>query len=104
MSSNQGHLAEQQARAFLEQHDYQFIAANVRYRFAEIDLIMKKASIIIFIEVKYRRTRRFGGAISAVSPQQQRRLQRAADYYLQQHKLKAIARFDVIAIDDEQVN
>tara|TARA_B100001094_G_scaffold333359_1_gene411062 strand:+ start:512 stop:844 length:333 start_codon:yes stop_codon:yes gene_type:complete len=104
MSTCVGHEAEQQARIFLEQHDYRFIAANVRYRFAEIDLIMKKASTIVFVEVKYRKRRNFGGAVAAIAPQQQRRLQRAANYYLQQNRIKTAARFDVIAIEDKQIN
>ena len=104
MSSSLGQQAEQQARFFLEKHNYKFVAANVRYRFAEIDLIMKKASTIVFIEVKYRKTRDFGGALAAIRPQQQRRLQLAANYYLQQHRIKTAARFDVVAIEDTQIN
>lgn len=103
MSTSKGLAAEQKARAYLEKNDYQFIASNVKYRFAEIDLIMKKASIYVFIEVKYRQSKRYGGAIAAIHTQQQQRLKSAAQYYMQQHQIKSMARFDVIAIDQEHI-
>ena len=40
-TKTQGQVAEHNARQFLEQHGLTFVEQNVRYRFGEIDLVMK---------------------------------------------------------------
>jgi putative endonuclease len=104
MSYQRGQAAEKLARRFLEKNDYLFVASNVKYKFAEIDLIMKAANTYVFVEVKYRSSMKFGGAASAVSYAQQKRLHSAANYYMQKHHIRSYARFDVIAIDGHQLN
>lgn len=49
-----GDAAEWRARHWLENQGLRFIAANVRGRFGEIDLIMREGSVTVFIEVRYR--------------------------------------------------
>lgn len=71
-----------------------------RYKspFGEIDLICQKQTQLIFIEVKSRRVMR--DALEAVTYHQQKRLRKAALYYLKQHQyaFDHSIRFDVIAI------
>ena len=99
-----GKEAETLARTYLEGHGLKFIAKNVKYRFGEIDLIMKSLHTFVFIEVKYRSSKLFGGALSAITEQQKKRLQLSALHYLQLNNIDAEARFDVIAIESKQIH
>lgn len=56
----QGAKRERQARQLLQTSGLRFVAANVRYRTGEIDLIMRDRQVWVFVEVRYRRDARFG--------------------------------------------
>ncbi|GGP68840.1 YraN family protein [Shewanella saliphila] len=101
---NRGQLAEQRARTYLEQQGLTFIAANVRYPFGEIDLIMRQQNEWVFVEVKYRASNQFGGALNALTQKQITRIRLAADHYLQRQKLNPPCRFDVIAMNNDEIN
>ncbi len=62
-----GQFWEQQAEHFLTQHELELIARNFSSLFGEIDLIMRDAEPKAFIEVRYRRRDRFGGAIHSLT-------------------------------------
>ncbi|WP_144211976.1 YraN family protein [Shewanella donghaensis] len=100
---NQGQHAELMARTYLEQQGLQFVVQNQRYRFGEIDLIMRDKQSWVFVEVKYRSSTQFGGALSALSSAQISRIRKAAAQYLQTHKINAPCRFDVIAINGSDI-
>jgi len=92
---------EQQARRLLEGAGLTFIAANVRFRVGEIDLIMRDGETWVFVEVRYRRNDRFGGAAASVTRSKQQKLLKAAALWLngRQSSLEsARCRFDVVAI------
>ena len=57
------------ARRYLEQKGLVFVAANVRYRVGELDLIMRDGRQWVFVEVRYRRDARFGGAAMSITAQ-----------------------------------
>ncbi len=69
---------------------------------AEIDIIARRRNLIVFIEVKYRKT--ITAAWGAISTPQQRRLRRAAETYLLQSRWMGDARFDVIIIHGFHIN
>lgn len=101
----QGALGEALARSYLESMGYRFIAANFVRRVGEIDLIMQAPnnadalSAIVFVEVRYRSTSNFGGAINSIDWQKQRKMARVALAWLQQNAQSTQpARIDVIAI------
>ncbi|GIU21606.1 YraN family protein [Shewanella sp. MBTL60-007] len=96
---NQGQIAEYTARQYLEQQGLSFVEQNVRYRFGEIDIVMKDGSDWVFVEVKYRSASRYGGAVNALSHAQTQRIRKAASHYIQLNRIDAICRFDVIAVD-----
>lgn len=102
----QGAQREQQARRLLENAGLRFVAANVRYRSGEIDLIMLEQQKWVFVEVRYRRSNRFGGAAASITRSKQQKLLRAAAIWLHirgQSFETADCRFDVVAITGEQV-
>jgi putative endonuclease len=75
------------------------LAQNYRVRRGEIDLIVQDGEFTVFVEVKTRRSLRFGLPQEAVTLQKQRQISKVALAYLQaRNLLDAPCRFDVIAI------
>ncbi|MBN1378562.1 MAG: YraN family protein [Gammaproteobacteria bacterium] len=95
-----GQQAEDFARHHLEQHGLKLIESNFRCRLGEIDLIMRDDKTLVFVEVRYRKNREFGGPVVSISTAKQQKLRTAAKIYLQQHPLdaKKPVRFDVVGI------
>ncbi|MBK5939547.1 YraN family protein [Halochromatium roseum] len=94
-----GDYQEQQARRYLERQGLDHVASNVRCKRGELDLVMRDGETLVFVEVRFRASARFGGAAASVDPRKQARLSAAAAYYLQRHSINLPCRFDVIAID-----
>lgn len=95
-----GHQTELIARDYLIAHGLQFVAANINYRFGELDLVMQDDDCLVFVEVRYRRSTAFGTPLESVTDQKRLRITRAAQAYLQQHNLwhRKNCRFDVVAL------
>lgn len=94
-----GRQGEDQALAFLLQHDLTLVERNFRCRRGEIDLIMREGDTLVFVEVRKRRHADFGGAAASVTPAKQARMVMAAQIFLQGQRPQPPCRFDVIAID-----
>jgi putative endonuclease len=95
-----GKLGEGLARRALEARGYAVLATRYRTRFGEIDIICDDAGTIVFVEVKARRTRRYGSAAEAVTARKRRRIAAMAlDYLAWTGRVEARCRFDVVAID-----
>ena len=69
-----GSQAEDFAQHYLEQQGLALVERNFRCRLGEIDLIMHEGSTLVFVEVRYRRNRDFGGPVISVSPRKQQKL------------------------------
>lgn len=93
-----GDAKEGLARRFLEGQGLTQVAQNVRCRHGEIDLVMRDDQVLVFVEVRYRRSERFGGAAASVDRRKQGRLIAAAGYFLQRYPTDLPCRFDVVAI------
>lgn len=104
MSLKEGFAAEQQARTYLLAQGLQWIESNYRCRWGEIDLIMREASALIFVEVRARASLAFGGAAASVTYQKQQKLIKTALHYLSSKKLhdKQAVRFDVLALQGKE--
>ncbi len=98
-----GDKAEQMACDYLQKQGLTLITSNFTSRFGEIDLIMQdsKQANTVFVEVRYRKNKQFGGAAISVTPQKQQRIIKTALYYMQQHEPNASARFDVVAVEGD---
>ncbi len=87
------------AVAHLKARGYDILARNYRAVRGEIDLIAQDGDCIVFVEVKTRRSLKFGLPQAAVTAHKQRQISKVALAYLQTHNLfDAPCRFDVIAI------
>lgn len=92
-------IGESAAAEYLKAHGYQILAQNYRFHRGEIDLIVQQGDRIVFVEVKTRRSLKFGLPQYAVTPKKQRQISKIALAYLQKQNLMDVpCRFDVIAI------
>ena len=100
-----GAAYEEQAAEYLEAHGYEILERNFRCRLGEIDLIAREGKVLVFLEVKYRRTDSCGSPAEAVTLPKQRTICRVADYYRMVHRIpeRQPCRFDVIAITDRSI-
>lgn len=89
---------ERLALVYLESQGLRLIASNYRCRLGEIDLVMRDTATLVFVEVRFRASDRFGGAAASIGVAKQRRLIAAAGFFLQYKSLDLPCRFDVIAI------
>ena len=95
-----GAKAEECARIYLEQQGLRLIERNYRCRQGEIDLIMQDGGTLAFVEVRYRKSTRFGSPAESVTPSKQRRIITTAAHYLQSKSERKMppCRFDMLAI------
>ena len=90
---------ESLAVAHLKARGYKILEQNYRAVRGEIDLIARDGDFIVFVEVKTRRSLKFGLPQAAVTIQKQRQISKVALAYLQaKNRFDAPCRFDVIAI------
>jgi putative endonuclease len=95
-----GRAGEEAAVQFLRQHGYRILERNYRCRYGEIDLIARDGRMLAFVEVKTRRSHKYGPAAEAVTVQKQRHLIKASQVYLlQQKKADEFCRFDVVTVE-----
>jgi putative endonuclease len=93
-----GIIAEWLALLFLCLHGYLPYRWRMRTPVGEIDLIMQRGNMLIFVEVKARHS--VAEALRAVTPNNQQRVARAAQWLLASSPMLAQrnCRFDVVAI------
>jgi putative endonuclease len=94
---------EDQARRYLAAQGLDLLESNYRCRFGEIDLIMRDADTLCFIEVRFRKSLDFGGASASITPTKQRRIVKAALVYLatQPRPVRLAPRFDALLIQQQ---
>lgn len=100
-----GRDAERAAAEFLQARGLRPVARNFRCRGGEVDLVMRHGEHLVFVEVRYRRSERFGNAAESVVASKRRRLLHAAEYYLlREHRTgnPPPVRFDVVAVRPQQ--
>ena len=103
----QGDQFELLALSWLEKHGYTLIEKNFAKRIGEIDLIVGDLdnSTVVFVEVRYRATERYGGALESVDYRKQRKLVRTANSWLQRFaQQNTPARIDIIAVKPADEN
>lgn len=98
-----GDKYEEKATAILISNNYKILERNYRVKAGEIDIIAEKNGIIVFVEVKYRKTLKFGSGLEAVDYKKIKRIYNAARVYLTlKNKLYSKIRFDCISFLGEK--
>lgn len=100
-----GREGERRAVAYLEEQGYVVERTNFYCPFGEVDVIAREGDHLVFVEVKYRSSERYGHPLEAVSPAKQRRIIKCSQYYLVGQGLSCDVplRFDVVAILGDQI-
>jgi len=76
------HWAEGVARRYLEGLGYRVLAQNYRVRGAELDLVVEDEGVLVVVEVKQRRTDRYGAPAEMITASKVARLRRATLVYM----------------------
>ena len=77
---------------------YAILARRFRTRHGEIDIVARDGDVLVFVEVKARTSRGFGGAVGAVTARKQRQVIAMAQRYMARVRWAARpCRFDVVA-------
>lgn len=101
-----GKAAERQALGYLSHAGLIEVAKNWSCRFGEIDLIMLEQSTdtLVFVEVRYRKSTQFGGALESIDHTKRNKLINTAEYFLNEYPqwLEHSCRFDVITAHPNQ--
>jgi putative endonuclease len=63
---------EERALQYLQGRGLALVERQARYPFGEIDLVMMEGDEVVFVEVRYRASRSFGGALASVLSTAQR--------------------------------
>ena len=94
-----GAWGEDLALRYLIQHGYTLLERNYRTRRGEIDLIVRKDDLLVFVEVKLRRQTAFGDPLEAVTYRKRNTIRSVAEHYLYTRNPPFdTLRFDVIGI------
>lgn len=102
-SSAPWQAAERRAEAHLREQGLRILARNFRCKGGEIDLIAEHAGSIVFVEVRLRSHADFGGTAASITPAKQRRVIRAAHFWLQgagRNWRARPCRFDAVLLKD----
>ena len=100
-----GRAGEIMAAEFLKKKGFKILEKNYKTPLGEIDVIADDDGTLVFVEVKTRSSDEYGQPSEAVNYKKQQKYKRVSLYYLQRaHKLDAPCRFDVIEIENGQIN
>ncbi len=101
----QGQAAEDRALAYLQAAGLRLLARNYRTPGrggGEIDLIMRAPDgTVVFVEVRSRSSRAWGGAGASIGATKQRRIVFAARHFLLRWGSEPPCRFDAVLLEPE---
>jgi putative endonuclease len=93
-----GRAAEDRAAAVLQAAGFEILLRNYRCRAGELDIVARKAALLVIAEVRCRSRDDYGGAAASVTVRKQLRIVRASRHLLARHRALAQlpVRFDVL--------
>jgi putative endonuclease len=95
-----GHYGESLALAHYKSRGFEEVERNWRLEKFEIDLIVRNAENIVFVEVKLRNPKTAVRPVLAVNRGKRKRIFQAANQYIQDHPTTLEPRFDIVEIWD----
>ena len=94
-----GRAGEDAALRWYRDHGYTPVARNWRCPLGELDLVLERAGLLVFCEVKTRTSSAFGGGYEAVTQRKQRKLRQLGEVFLlTSGRNPARVRFDVASV------
>ena len=101
--TKKGAIGEDLAVDYLEKKGYRILQRNYRFEHGEIDIVAEGGNVLVFVEVKARRSKEYGEPEDAITPRKRVKIRATADSYLFENTIDdKECRFDVIAIDYQQ--
>ena len=99
-----GRGQEQRVADWMRQQGFYIVEQNFRCKFGEIDLIARDGTCLVFVEVKYRTTDRYGSPLESVNVRKQQTIRKVAEVYLLTRKqTDCEVRFDVVGICGDDI-
>ena len=93
-----GQCGEDAAVALLKKKGYKIVERNYSNKLGEIDIIAKNKEDLIFVEVKTRKSEKFGTPAEAVTYYKKQKIVNTAKWYLLTNPTELNIRFDVIEV------
>ena len=93
---------EDLAAKYLKRHGHKIIDKNYHEKCGEIDIISFDKDVLVFTEVKQRKSADFGRPEEFVTATKQERIRKTAQLYIMRNKYRGNARFDVIEVLGEK--
>ena len=100
-----GEEYEKTAGEYIKGLGYEIIEYNYRCHYGEIDIIAMDKCDLVFIEVKFRHSGKFGTPFEAVNRQKQNTIMKTATYYMLENDIpeNTYIRFDIVGIEDDNI-
>lgn len=98
-----GSQGESIALNYLKKKGYNLRLKNYRCPYGEIDLIMEIDNTIVFVEVKYRKSTKYGYPMEAVNGYKQQKIYKTALWFISSIDHQGSYRFDVVSILNEEI-
>ena len=104
-----GFIGELTAGEFIEEMGFNILERNFRFgKLGEIDIIAIKGNLLVFFEVKTRRSHVHGGALYSMPPKRRERFKLVAGKYLyissHIHNPNLVFRYDMIAVENGSIS
>lgn len=101
-----GSRSERSVGEYLTRQGYEILQYNFRCRSSEIDIVAREGRYLVFVEVKWRSSGRNGAPEDSVDARKQKRILRAALYYMVRFRVPegTPVRFDVAAVEHGKVH
>lgn len=97
-NTQKGISGEEIAVMHLLKSGYEILEKNWRHKHLEIDIIARINNTLVVIEVKLRSNNYFGNPEEFVTKTKQKRVIKAADFYIKENNINWETRFDVISV------
>ena len=95
-----GKKGEGLALSYLKRKGYEIIEKNYKANAGEIDIIGRDRDCVCFIEVRTRKSRRFGSPLETIDRKKQNQIAKTALIYIKNKRLEeGKCRFDVVSVE-----
>lgn len=102
-NKKKGSYGENLAKEFLLNKGYTILETNYYTKSGEIDIIAKDDNIIVFVEVKYRKSAKRGLPLESINEKKQSKIIKTAYHYILENEIKDSMRFDAIGILNKEI-
>lgn len=97
--TNIGQIGEELTKKYLINNGYHILEKNYKVPFGEIDIIAEKDHCICFVEVKCRKSNKYGLPEEAVTANKKKKIIKVAQLYLKKNAIiDKRTRFDVVSV------